>query len=55
MPEYRSRVDITKASIHGSGGGEADIEFMSHLEHVGQVATLEQRWVNSWVTPLQTK
>ncbi|KAF9562592.1 dynactin p62 [Agrocybe pediades] len=55
MPEYRSRVDITKASIHGSGGGDADVEFMTRLQDIGQVATLEQRWVNSWATPLQAK
>ena len=55
MVEYRSRVDISKASAYGTGGGEADVEFMSHLEDIGQVATLEQRWVNSWVNPLQTQ
>jgi dynactin 4 len=55
MVEYRSRVDISNASAHGTGGGEADVEFMSHLEDIGQVATLEQRWMNSWVNPLQTQ
>ena len=55
MVEYRSRVDISKASAHGTGGGEVDVEFMSHLEDIGQVATLEQKWVNSWVSPLQTQ
>ena len=55
MVEYRSRVDISKASAHGTGGGEADVIYMSHLEDIGQVATLEQRWVNSWVNPLQTR
>ena len=55
MIEYRSRVDISKASAYGTGGGEVDVEFMSHLEDIGQVATLEQRWVSSWVNPLQTQ
>lgn len=55
MVEYRSRVDISKASAHGTGGGEVDVMFMSRLEDIGQVATLEQRWVNSWVNPLQTR
>ena len=55
MAEYRSRVDISKASAHGTGGGEVDVIFMSRLEDIGQVATLEQRWVNSWVNPLQTR
>ncbi|KAF8908859.1 dynactin p62 family-domain-containing protein [Gymnopilus junonius] len=54
MPEYRSRLEISKASASGTGGGEADVEFMQHLEDIGQVATLEQRWFNSWATPLQT-
>ncbi|KAH9480605.1 Dynactin subunit 4 [Psilocybe cubensis] len=54
MPEYRSRVEISKASVLGTGGGESDVDFMSHLEDIGQISTLEQRWVNSWVTPLQT-
>ncbi|KAF8158190.1 dynactin subunit 4 [Crassisporium funariophilum] len=54
MAEYRSRLDISKATAHGTGGGEADVEYMRHLEEIGEVATLEQRWVNSWVTPLQT-
>lgn len=52
MAEYRSRVDITSASGLGSGGGDADIEFMRHVETVGEVASLEQRWANSWVTSL---
>ncbi|KAF9483489.1 dynactin p62 [Pholiota conissans] len=54
MPEYRSRVEISKPSATGGGGGEADVELMSHLEDIGYIATLEQRWVNSWVSPLQT-
>ncbi|KAJ7643894.1 dynactin p62 family-domain-containing protein, partial [Roridomyces roridus] len=53
MPEYRSRVDVTSASKLGSGGGEIDVEYMRHLENVGEVASLEQRWMNSWATPLQ--
>ncbi|KAJ7079756.1 dynactin subunit 4 [Mycena belliarum] len=54
MPEYRSRVDIVSASVRGSGGGEADVDYMRHLENVNEVANLEQRWVNSWATSLQT-
>ncbi|EIN12571.1 dynactin p62 [Punctularia strigosozonata HHB-11173 SS5] len=52
MPEYRARVDIASASVLGAGGGEADAEYIRHLENIGQVATLEQRWVTSWTTPL---
>ncbi|KAJ7284712.1 dynactin subunit 4 [Mycena rebaudengoi] len=54
MPEYRSRVDITSASKLGTGGGEADVDYMRHLENVNEVASLEQRWVSSWTTSLQT-
>ncbi|KIM43284.1 hypothetical protein M413DRAFT_18360 [Hebeloma cylindrosporum] len=53
MAEYRSRLDISKASVLGSGGGEADMDILRHLEDIGDIATLEQRWVNSWATPLQ--
>lgn len=54
MAEYRSRVEIAKASVVGTGGGDADVEFMRHLENVSEVASLDQRWENSWVTSLQT-
>lgn len=53
MTEYRSRSEIAQTA--GAGGGDLDVEFMNSLEEVGEVATLEQRWENSWVTPLQTK
>lgn len=55
MPEYRSRLDISKASAHGSGGGEVDVEFMRQMEGIGQAATMEQRWLNSWVSPLKAR
>ncbi|KAG6866194.1 hypothetical protein C0991_007744 [Blastosporella zonata] len=53
MAEYRSRVDIASTSSVGTGGGEADAEYMKHLEEVGEVASLEQRWTSSWANPLQ--
>jgi dynactin 4 len=55
MPEYKSRVDITSASAHGSGGGDMDVEFISRIENIGEVARLDQRWTNSWSLPIQTK
>lgn len=55
MPEYRSRLDISTASIVGSGGGDADVEFMKHVESIGDVSSLEQRWENSWATSLRTR
>lgn len=54
MPEYRSRVEISKSNGHGVGG-ETDVELMKHLEDIGEIATLEQRWMYSWVTPLETQ
>ncbi|KAF8895616.1 dynactin p62 family-domain-containing protein [Infundibulicybe gibba] len=54
MLEYKSRLNITSASAVGTGGGEADVEFMRHLETIEEVASLEQRWMNSWTSPLQT-
>ncbi|KAJ7673104.1 hypothetical protein DFH06DRAFT_1266816 [Mycena polygramma] len=33
MPEYRSRVDIASASARGTGGGEADVDYMPSGEH----------------------
>lgn len=55
MPEYKSRLEIGASSGLGTGGGDADVEFMRHLENVGEVANLEQRWINSWAMSMQTK
>lgn len=55
MSEYRSRLDISKVSAHGTGGGEADVELMRRLEDIGQAASLEQRWLNSWASSLKTQ
>ncbi|KAI0690470.1 dynactin p62 [Cerioporus squamosus] len=48
-PDYKSRVEIGSAAALS---GEADAEFLRHLETVSEVAALEQRWTNSWVAPL---
>ncbi|KAL1745787.1 dynactin p62 family-domain-containing protein [Schizophyllum fasciatum] len=53
MPEYRARQDVAAVSIIGGGGGEADVDFMRHLEGIAEVASLEQRWESSWATPLR--
>ena len=55
MAEYRSRVDISTASKLGGGGGEVDVDYMRHLETVGEVASLDQRWTNSWAMSLKTQ
>lgn len=54
LPEYRSRLNISTASSLGSGGGEADVQFLTHLEQISEVASLEQRWENSWATSPKT-
>ncbi|KAI0069722.1 hypothetical protein K474DRAFT_1609993 [Panus rudis PR-1116 ss-1] len=53
FPEYRSRVETgaSKGLLSGSGG-EADVDLLKHLESASEVASLEQRWVNSWTTSL---
>lgn len=52
VPDYRARVEIGAVTTGYAlgGGAEPDVEFMRHLETVEEVATLEQRWGNSWVT-----
>ncbi|TBU41603.1 dynactin p62 [Dichomitus squalens] len=49
-PDYKSRVEVGHAAALS---GEVDVELLRHLETVGEVASLEQRWTNSWVTPLR--
>ena len=55
MSEYRSRVEVGAGTRVSGAGGEADVEFMQHIESIGEVASLEQRWVNSWATSLHTR
>jgi hypothetical protein len=55
MPEYRSRLEVALASGSGMGGGDADVEFMRHLETISEVTTFEQRCANSWAMSLQTR
>ncbi|EKM51670.1 uncharacterized protein PHACADRAFT_150266 [Phanerochaete carnosa HHB-10118-sp] len=52
VPDYRARVEIGAITTGYAlgGGAEPDVEFMRHLETVEEVATLDQRWGNSWVT-----
>lgn len=49
MPEYKSRVEV------GASGMAGDAEFMKHIEDVSEVASLEQRWANSWKSSLQSR
>lgn len=55
MPNYKARLDAIGTDSAGAGGGTHDVEYMRHIENVTEVATLEQRWVNSWTTSLQTR
>lgn len=51
MVEYKSRVEV---GVQGQDG-DRDAQFIKHVEEVGEVAGLEQRWANSWKTSLQTR
>ena len=55
MAEYRSRLEVAKAALSGGGGGELDVDFLRNLHDINEVATMEQRWGNSWVTSLQVR
>ena len=52
LAPYRSRVEAGAGGGLGHGGGEADVEFLTKLESIDDVATLEQRWVGSWTPSL---
>ena len=51
-PDYKSRVEVANAAALS---GEVDVEFLRHLETPSEVAALEQRWTNSWVSPLRAR
>lgn len=56
IPDYRSRVEAGAAHGLVSGsGGEVDVEFLKHLESVSEVASLDQRWDESWATSPHTR
>jgi len=38
-------VDISAGSHVSRAGGDADVQFMQHVESIGGVASLKQRWV----------
>ncbi|KAG9315839.1 dynactin p62 family-domain-containing protein [Chiua virens] len=54
MPEYKSRVETAVFSQLGGGGDDADVELLRHMNTIGEVAKLEQRWGSSWTTPLRS-
>lgn len=55
MPEYKSRVEIASVGSLGGGGGDAEVEYMRRLKDIQSVASLEQRWGNSWAGSSQVK
>ena len=50
MPEYRSRMDV---SLTGSDG--LNVDHLLRIENPDEIATLEQRWINSWTSSVLTK
>ncbi|KAF8505362.1 dynactin p62 family-domain-containing protein [Hysterangium stoloniferum] len=52
LAPYRSRFEAGASGGLGHGGGEVDVNFMATLEDIGEVATIEQRWVGSWTSSL---
>lgn len=45
MPDYRSRMDISL-----TGSDSTNVEHLMRIEGPEEVATLEQRWINSWTS-----
>lgn len=54
VPDYRARFEVGSTGLTFGGGADRDVGFLRGLETVEDVATLEQRWCNSWVTSPQS-
>lgn len=54
MPEYKSRMEISILGQLGSEGDGSDVEALRRMEIAEEIASLEQRWGNSWTTSLKT-
>lgn len=54
MPEYKSRMEIGVLGQLGSEGDGSDVEVLRRMEAAEEIASLEQRWGNSWTTSLRT-
>jgi dynactin-4 len=54
MPEYKSRMEISVLGQLGSEGDGSDLEALRRMETAEEIASLEQRWGNSWTTSLRT-
>lgn len=54
MLEYKSRMEIGVLGQLGSEGDGSDVEALRRMESAEEIASLEQRWGNSWTTSLRT-
>ncbi|KAG1825010.1 dynactin p62 family-domain-containing protein [Suillus variegatus] len=54
MQEYKSRMEIGVLGQLGSEGDGSDVEALRRMESAEEIASLEQRWGNSWTTSLRT-
>lgn len=54
MPEYKSRMEISVLGQLGSEGDGSDVEALRRMEAAEEIASLEQRWGNSWTTSSRT-
>ena len=50
MPEYRSRMDVSL-----TGSDSANAGHLLRIEGPEEIATLEQRWINSWTSSVLAK
>lgn len=55
MPEYKSRMEISILGQLGSEGDGSDVEALRRMEIAEEIASLEQRWGNSWTTSFRTR
>lgn len=50
MPEYRSRMDVLLARSDST-----NVEHLLRIENPDEIATMEQRWINSWTSSVLVK
>lgn len=55
IPDYRARVETGSTGLTIGGGAEVDVDYVMHLEEAEEMATLEQRWGESWMTSIRSK
>lgn len=55
LAPYKSKFQVGADEGLGYGGGEADVEFISKIGEISEVATVEQRWGSSWTNSLYAR